>query len=91
MPAPILKSLGIQPLTEQEFRLADGTNILQKKGIALLKYRDKIGGAEVTLEPTIPTLYPRLGDRGSFQSPLVAKSFFKDGSNQIVNRNVIIG
>jgi len=59
--------------------------------MTLFQVGDKIGGAEVTLEPTIPTLYPRLGDRGSFQSPLVAKSFFKDGSNQIVNRNVIIG
>lgn len=47
VPAPILESLGIRPLTEQEFRLADGTKILRKKGIALFKYGDKIGGADV--------------------------------------------
>lgn len=47
VPTPILKKLGIKPLTEQEFRLADGTKIIRKKGIALFKYGDKIGGADV--------------------------------------------
>lgn len=47
VPTPILKKLGIKPLTEQEFRLADGTKIVRKKGIALFKYGDKIGGADV--------------------------------------------
>ena len=47
VPAPVLKELGIEPLTEQEFRLADGTKIVRKKGIALFKHGNQIGGADV--------------------------------------------
>jgi len=47
VPTPILEKLGIRPLTEQEFRLANGTKIVRKKGIALFKYGDQIGGADV--------------------------------------------
>ncbi len=47
VPTPILERLGIKPLSDQEFRLADGTKIMRKKGIALFKYEDKIGGADV--------------------------------------------
>lgn len=47
VPTPILERLGIRPLTEQEFRLADGTKIVRKKGMALFKYGDRIGGADV--------------------------------------------
>jgi clan AA aspartic protease len=47
VPTPILERLGIQPISEQEFRLADGTKIVRKKGIALFKYGEKIGGADV--------------------------------------------
>jgi len=47
VPTPMLERLGIKPLSEQEFRLADGTKIVRKKGIALFKYGDKIGGADV--------------------------------------------
>jgi len=47
VPTPILDRLGIKPISEQEFRLADGTKIVRKKGIALFKYGDKIGGADV--------------------------------------------
>jgi clan AA aspartic protease len=47
VPSPILERLGIQPLTVQEFRLADGSKITRKKGIALFKYGDRIGGADV--------------------------------------------
>lgn len=47
VPTAILEKLGIRPISEQEFRLADGTKITRKKGIALFKYRDKIGGADV--------------------------------------------
>lgn len=47
VPTPILQRLGIQPIAEQEFRLADGTKIVRKKGIALFKYRERIGGADV--------------------------------------------
>ena len=47
VPTPILERLGIQPLTAQEFRLADGSKITRQKGIALFKYGDRIGGADV--------------------------------------------
>ena len=47
VPAAILESLGITPLAEEEFRLANGETIIRKKGIALFKYGKKIGGADV--------------------------------------------
>ena len=47
VPSEILTRLGLRPLVEQEFRLADGTKITRKKGIALFKYGDRIGGADV--------------------------------------------
>jgi len=47
IPSHILERLNIKPIGEQEFRLADGTKIVRKKGIALFKYKEKIGGADV--------------------------------------------
>ncbi|MEW6557146.1 MAG: aspartyl protease family protein [Elusimicrobiota bacterium] len=47
VPSGILNKLGIKPLSEEEFRLANGEKITRKKGIALFKYLDKIGGADV--------------------------------------------
>ena len=47
VPSEVLTRLGLRPLVEQEFRLADGTKITRKKGIALFKYGDRIGGADV--------------------------------------------
>ncbi|MEK6405562.1 MAG: aspartyl protease family protein [Acidobacteriota bacterium] len=47
VPTKILEKLDIKPLTEQEFRLADGSKIVRKKGIALFKYGERIGGADV--------------------------------------------
>ena len=47
IPTPVLKRLGIAPISQQEFRLADGTRIARNKGIALFKYGDRIGGADV--------------------------------------------
>lgn len=47
VPIPVLERLGIKPLAEQEFRLANGTKIVRQKGIALFKYGDRIGGADV--------------------------------------------
>ncbi|PKB64496.1 MAG: hypothetical protein BZY80_02795 [SAR202 cluster bacterium Io17-Chloro-G2] len=44
---PVLERLGIQSLSEQEFRLADGSKIVRKKGIALFRYGDRVGGADV--------------------------------------------
>ncbi|MBI4266402.1 MAG: aspartyl protease [Acidobacteria bacterium] len=47
VPAPVLARLDIRPLTEETFRLADGSTIRRGKGIALFKYGDRIGGADV--------------------------------------------
>ncbi len=47
VPIPILERLGISPLIEQEFRLADGSKIVRNKGGALFKYGDRIGVADV--------------------------------------------
>ncbi|MBM4033959.1 MAG: aspartyl protease [Planctomycetes bacterium] len=57
VPARVLKRLGIKPLAEQTFRLADGSKILRKKGGAVFKYRDRIGVADVIFgEPGDSTL-----------------------------------
>jgi len=47
VPRPVLEKLGIKPLTAEEFRLADGTKIVRKKGIALFRYEGRVGGADV--------------------------------------------
>ena len=47
VPTDILNRLNIQPLIEQPFRLANGTTIRRKKGIALFKHGERIGGADV--------------------------------------------
>ena len=47
IPEPVLTRLKIKPLTEQTFRLADGSKISRRKGVALFKYGDRIGGADV--------------------------------------------
>jgi clan AA aspartic protease len=47
VPTPILQKLGIKPLTEQVFRLADGSKIIRKKGKALFRYGEQIGVADV--------------------------------------------
>ena len=47
VPTPVLERLGIKPIAEQEFRLADGSKIVRKKGIALFKYQKEVGGADV--------------------------------------------
>jgi len=47
VPSSILKKLGIKPITEQEFRLANGEKIIRKKGGALFKYQNRIGVADV--------------------------------------------
>ncbi len=47
VPTPILQRLGIQPLAQQEFRLADGSRIVRQKGIALFRYQNRVGGADV--------------------------------------------
>jgi len=47
VPSPILRRLRIRPLTKEEFRLADGSKIVRKKGGALFKYGKRIGVADV--------------------------------------------
>ncbi len=47
VPTPVLEGLGIQPLSEQEFRLADGSKLVRKKDAALFRYGDRAGGAHV--------------------------------------------
>lgn len=47
VPTPVLERLGIKPLTTQEFRLADGSKIVRKKGGAVFKHGDRIGVADV--------------------------------------------
>lgn len=47
VPTPILERLGIKPIAQQEFRLANGSKIERKKGIALFKYKELVGGADV--------------------------------------------
>lgn len=47
IPAPILERLGIQPLATQQFRLADGSKIERRKGMAFFRYGNLIGGADV--------------------------------------------
>ena len=47
VPTSVLKRLRIKPLGEQQFRLANGSKILRKKGIALFRYGKRVGGADV--------------------------------------------
>ncbi len=47
VPSSVLKKLKIKPVAEETFRLADGTKIVRKKGIALFKFKDRVGGADV--------------------------------------------
>lgn len=47
IPADLLDRLGVLPLAEQTFRLADGSRIVRRKGTALLRYGEQIGGADV--------------------------------------------
>ena len=47
VPATVLERLGIRPLTRQEFRLANGSGIIRRKGGAMFRYGDRIGVADV--------------------------------------------
>ncbi len=47
VPRPILDQLGIQPIASETFRLADGSKLERQKGVALFRYGDRVGGAEV--------------------------------------------
>jgi hypothetical protein len=58
VPAPLLRRLRIRPLRgKEEFRLADGSKIERRKGIALFRYSGREGGADVIFgEPGDSTL-----------------------------------
>ena len=47
VPATILDRLGVLPLDEQIFRLAVGTKVTRRKGVAVFRYGQRIGGADV--------------------------------------------
>ena len=45
VPAPILERLNVRPLSEQVFRLANGTKMARRKGIALFRIWGKSRGS----------------------------------------------
>ena len=47
VPAAVLERLGIKPLAEQPFRLANGATIVRRKGGAMFKYGGRVGVADV--------------------------------------------
>jgi len=49
VPSQVLRRLGLKPLTPQTFTLANGDKITRKKGIALFRMGDRVGGADVVV------------------------------------------
>lgn len=47
VPSSILKHHRIKSHSKEEFRLADGSTIIRKRGAAFLKYKDRKGIADV--------------------------------------------
>jgi predicted aspartyl protease len=47
VPAAILDELGVLPIKTEDFRLADGSKISRRKGVALFRFKDLVGGADV--------------------------------------------
>jgi predicted aspartyl protease len=47
VPRTILRKLNIEPFMTQQFRLANGERITRDKGVALFRYDDRAGGADV--------------------------------------------
>jgi predicted aspartyl protease len=47
VPAAILDELGVKPIKTEDFRLANGSEISRRKGVALFRYQDRVGGADV--------------------------------------------
>jgi clan AA aspartic protease len=47
VPTDILNELGIKPSGIQHYRLADGTKIERKKGVAAFRYQERFGGSSV--------------------------------------------
>src|SRR5688572_12184624 len=46
-PAAVLEELGIQPISEEKYWVANGEKIVRQRGIAFFRYGDKVGGADV--------------------------------------------
>ena len=46
VPSATLERLGIRTLDKQEFRLCSGAKVVRKKGIAVFRYGDRVGGAD---------------------------------------------
>jgi predicted aspartyl protease len=47
VPTPVLERLGIQPIAQDSFRLANGTRIVRRRGVALCRFQEFVGGADV--------------------------------------------
>ena len=47
VPEPVLARLGIRPLKRENFRLADGRTIVRRKGVALFRFQEFVGGSDV--------------------------------------------
>jgi predicted aspartyl protease len=47
VPGSLLRDLGIEPITEDSYMLANGDKITRRRGVALFKYGERIGGADV--------------------------------------------
>jgi aspartyl protease family protein len=47
VPRPILERLGIRPIIQRSFRLANGQAVKRETGVAVFRYGEKAGGAEV--------------------------------------------
>jgi clan AA aspartic protease len=47
VPERTLKELGIKPLATEEYHLADGSEIVRRKAIALFRHGKRVGGADV--------------------------------------------
>jgi clan AA aspartic protease len=47
VPTPVLERLGIRPFMDQQFRLADGSKIVRKKGGAFFRHGELAGVADV--------------------------------------------
>ena len=47
VPAPVLERLGILPIKQDRFRLANGTYVVRRRGAALFQFGEYVGGADV--------------------------------------------
>jgi clan AA aspartic protease len=47
VPAALLEGLGIEPIAEDSYTLANGERITRRRGIAQFRYGERVGGADV--------------------------------------------